>query len=67
MTPDLQFYTTRQVAKILQKDVATIRRYIHQNKFLGTVFFGKEYLIPQSSLIEFLNKHDPQKFAERLV
>ena len=64
MTPDLNFYTTRQVAKFLHKDIATIRRYIHGGKFSDTVFFGKEYLIPESSLIEFLHKHSPDKFAE---
>ena len=67
MTPDLNFYTTRQVAKFLHKDVATIRRYIHLNKFPGTVFFGKEYLIPQNSLVEFLHQHCPDKFAERSI
>lgn len=67
MTHELSFYTTRQVAKILQKDVATIRRYIHKGKFFGTVFFGKEYLIPESSLVKFLHKHNPDKFAERSI
>jgi len=62
-----RFYTTRQIAQILHKNVATIRRYIHQNKFMGTVFFGKEYLIPEASLIKFLHKHSPQKFAERSI
>ena len=62
---DLNFYTTLQVAKFLHKEAATIRRYIHGGKFPNTVFFGKEYLIPQSSLIEFLHKHSPDKFAER--
>ena len=65
MTPDLNYYTTRQVAKFLHKDVATIRCYIHKGKFLGTVFFGKEYLIPRLSLLKFLAGHCPDKFAER--
>ena len=65
--PDLQFYTTRQVAKILHKDVATIRRYIHEDKFPGTKFLGKDYLISRESFVEFLNKHSPDKFAERSI
>lgn len=67
MSDDLNFYTTRQVAEFLHKDVSTVRRYIHEGKFPRTVFFGKEYLIPQSSLVEFLDEHSPDKFAERSV
>lgn len=65
MTEDLKFYTTRQVSQILQKDIATIRRYIKEGKFPETKFIGKGHLISQDSLIKFLNKHSPQKFAER--
>jgi len=31
------------------------------------VFFGKEYLIPENSLVEFLHKHCPDKFAEKHI
>lgn len=64
---DLTFYTVKQIAKILHKDVVTIRRYIHDGKFPETKFLGKDYLISQESLTEFLNKHSPDKFAERSI
>ncbi|MCK4760288.1 MAG: helix-turn-helix domain-containing protein [Candidatus Aminicenantes bacterium] len=67
MSLDLTFYTVKQVAKILHKDVVTIRRYIHEGKFPGTVFFGKEYLIPRDSLVDFLHQHCPDKFAEKHI
>jgi len=65
--PDLQFYTTRQVASILHCDVYTIRRYIKESKFNGCILSGKQYLIPQDSLVEYLNKHNLQKFAEKSI
>lgn len=64
---NLTYYTTRQVAKILHKDIATIRHYIHDGKFPGTKFLGKDYLISEDSLVEFLNKHCPDKFAEKAI
>ena len=67
MTLELSFYTVKKVAKFLHKDVATIRRYIREGKFPETVFFGNEYLIPQGSLVDFLHKHCPDKFAENNV
>ncbi|MBA7465151.1 hypothetical protein ES707_00313 [subsurface metagenome] len=67
MTVDLNFYTVKQVSKFLHKDVATIRRYIHVGKFPETVFFGNEYLIPQDSLVDFLHKNCPDKFAENNI
>lgn len=67
MTLELTFYTVKQVAKILHKDVRTIRIYIHKGEFPKTKFFGNEYLISHDSLIEFLNKHSPDKFAERSI
>ena len=67
MTIEIDLYTTKKVAKFLHKDVATIRRYIHEGKFPGTVFFGNEYLIPENSLVEFLHKHCPDKFAEKHI
>lgn len=67
MTLDLSFYTVKKVAKFLHKDVATIRRYIREGKFPGTVFFGKEYLIPQDSLFDFLHQYCPDKFAEKHI
>ena len=67
MTLELSFYTVKKVAKFLHKDVATIRRYIREGKFPGAVFFGKEYLIPENSLVDFLHKHCPDKFAEKSI
>jgi excisionase family DNA binding protein len=67
MTVDLTFYTVKQVAKILHKDVVTIRRYIHEGKFPETKFLGKDYLISQESLTEFLHQHCPDKFAENNI
>jgi len=67
MSIDLNYHTTRQVAKFLHKDVYTIRRYIREGKFPGTVYFGNSYLIPESSLVEFLHQHCPDKFAEKSI
>lgn len=67
MILELKFYTVKKVAKFLHKDVATIRRYIHEGKFPGTVFLGKDYLIPENSLVDFLHKHCPDKFAEKCI
>ena len=67
MSLDLTFYTIKKVAKFLHKDVVTIRRYVHKGSFPGTIFFGKEYLIPESSLVEFLHEHCPDKFAEKHI
>jgi excisionase family DNA binding protein len=67
MTIDLTFYTVKQVAKILHKDVVTIRRYIHEGKFPETKFLGKDYLISRGSLVDFLNQHCPDKFAEKHI
>jgi excisionase family DNA binding protein len=67
MTLDLTFYTTRQVAKFLHKDIHTIRRYVREGKFPGTVYFGKSYLIPENSLVKFLHNHCPDKFAENNI
>ncbi|MBA7699411.1 hypothetical protein ES703_108106 [subsurface metagenome] len=67
MITEINYYTVKQVSKFLHKDVATIRRYIHEGKFPGTVFFGKEYLIPQDSLVDFLQQHCPDKFAEKHI
>lgn len=64
---DLTFYTTRQVASILHCGLRTIRRYIHEGKFNGCVLCGKQYLIPHDSLVEYLNKHNLQKFAENNI
>ena len=67
MTLDLTFYTVKQIAKILHKDSATIRRYIHEGKFPGAIFIEKEYLIPHDSLVKFLHNHCPDKFAENNI
>lgn len=67
MTVDLTFYTVKQVAKILHKDVVTIRRYIHEGKFPEIKFLGKDYLISRDSLVDFLNQHCPEKFAEKHI
>jgi len=64
MTTDPTYYTTKQIALIIHSGIPTIRRYIKEGKFNDCILSGKQYLIPAESLMEYLNKHNLQKFAE---
>jgi excisionase family DNA binding protein len=50
------FYTVKEIANILEKSPSTIRNYIYDNK-LGAVQIGRDYLIPEKELQDFLKKN----------
>jgi len=52
----VKVYTVNEVAGLLNKSAATIRRYIYENK-LGAVQIGREYLIPERELLAFIRKN----------
>jgi len=49
-------YTVKEVAKELQKSPSTIRRYIYDGH-LGAIQIGRDYLIPEKELFEFLRRN----------
>ena len=49
-------YTVREVAEELNKSPATIRRYIYESR-LGAIQIGRDYLIPERELLEFLKRN----------
>jgi len=59
-------FTTAEVAKRLKCDVATIRMFIKKRKFKRVVFVGKQFLIYESSVEEFLRKSDPMNPKMRI-
>jgi len=52
----VKFYTVREVAKELHKSPSTVRRYIYEGH-LGAVQIGRDLLIPEKELFEFLRKN----------
>ena len=52
----VKVYTVNEVASLLNKSAATVRRYIYENK-LGAVQIGREYLIPERELLAFLKRN----------
>ena len=58
--------TTAEVAKVLRCGVTTVRMYIRKGKFKRLVFIGKQFLIYESSVEEFLKNHDPMDFKVRI-
>ena len=52
----VKVYTVNEVASLLNKSAATVRRYIYENK-LGAVQIGREYLIPEGELLAFLKRN----------
>lgn len=48
-----KFYTSEQVAELLQLKITTIRKYIRENK-LTAAKFGKEYRISEEDLKSFI-------------
>ena len=51
----IRFYTVKEVAEKLSKSPATIRRYIYEGR-LGATQIGRDYLIPEKELFEFLKR-----------
>ena len=58
--------TTKEVAEILRCGVETVRLYIKKGKFKRVTFVGKQFLIYESSVEEFLKNHDPMNFKVRI-
>ncbi len=58
--------TTAEVAEILRCGIETVRTYIKKGKFKRLVFIGKQYLVYESSVEEFLENHDPMNFKVRI-
>ena len=58
--------TTAEVAKRLKCGIPTIRRYIKKGKFKRVVFVGKQFLVYESSIEEFLRTHDPMNPKMRI-
>jgi len=52
----VKFYTVREVAELLSKSPSTVRNYIYDKK-LGAVQIGRNYLIPEKELLEFLKRN----------
>jgi len=48
-------YTVKEVAQELNKSPSTIRRYIYDGQ-LGAIQVGRDYLIPEKELFEFLKR-----------
>jgi len=49
-------YTVKEVAKELHKSPSTVRRYIYEGH-LGAIQIGRDLLIPERELFEFLRKN----------
>jgi excisionase family DNA binding protein len=56
----VNFYTIKEISRILNKSESTIRNWIYERK-LGAVQVGREYLIPQQEIFEFLRKNANKK------
>lgn len=48
-----KFYTSEEVAELLQLKQTTIRKYIRENKLIAAKF-GKEYRIDEEDLKSFI-------------
>jgi len=59
-------FTTAEVAKRLKCCVPTVRRYIKKRKFKRVVFVGKQFLVYESSVEEFLRNSDPMNPKMRI-
>ena len=59
-------FTTAEVAKRLKCGVSTVRRYIKKGKFKRVAFVGKQFLVYESSLEEFLRNSDPLNSKMRI-
>jgi len=51
----IKVYTTKEVAEILGKSPTTVRNYIYEQK-LGAIQIGRDLLIPEKELMEFIRK-----------
>jgi len=59
-------FTTAEVAKRLKCGVPTVRKYIKNRKFKRVVFVGKQFLVYESSIDEFLRNRDPMNSKMRI-
>lgn len=59
-------FTTAEVAKRLKCGIPTVRKYIRKGKFKRVVFVGKQFLVYESSIEEFLRRHDPMDLKMRI-
>ena len=50
--------TTAEVAELLRCGVPTIRRYIRCGKIKNCIWRGKQFLIPERSLEEYLERYN---------
>lgn len=55
-----EYLTTKQISKLLQVHIITIRRYIHSGK-LPALFFGKEFRVKKSDFEKFLAERKVKK------
>ena len=58
--------TTAEVANILRCGVPSVRKYIRERKFKRLVYVGKQFLIYESSLEEFLRNSNPMNNKIRI-
>ncbi|HET9919552.1 MAG TPA: helix-turn-helix domain-containing protein [Ktedonobacteraceae bacterium] len=58
MAQEPQYYTVREVARILGVDEETVRRWCRLGKITGVKRFGREYRIPRISID---SKNPPQE------
>ncbi len=56
----MQTYTTRQIAKMLQLNLKTVRRYLASKK-LESIRIGNRYRVTDEQLQDFLNKNTLRK------
>lgn len=59
-------FTTAEVAKRLKCGIPTVRMYIKKGKFKRVAFVGKQFLVYESSIEEFLRNSDPMNPKMRI-
>lgn len=50
--------TTAEVAEILRCGVPSVRKYIRKGKFKKCIWVGKQFLIPESDVEEFIENNN---------
>ena len=53
-------FTTAEIAKRLRCGIPTVRRYIKKGKFKRVAFVGKQFLVYESSIEEFIRSSDKE-------
>jgi excisionase family DNA binding protein len=61
----VKVYTVKEVAELLSKSPSTIRNYIYDKK-LGALQLGRDYLIPEGELQDFLFRRNSTKVNIKL-